>query len=136
MREWLVVRLNRPTDSSKPPVYTQNIELAGQPVGEELQRAERAPRPAPRNRNEQPEAGLNMDQWANIEGIGDALRGAPAKKKAGYGFFVKPAATDDYSGKIVHTDQESAEAYAQALAARNPGVLFGVFECAKVFETT
>jgi hypothetical protein len=127
MREWYVIRLNRPEDTTKGRIT--NASDQQQLNVEDLVEME-VPRTLPqRDRNrgvadriEQARVQLNQSR--------------PAQKKSGYGYYCRPGDRDDKSGQIAHTTEEAAERYAEELAAKTPGVMYGIFVCSKVFETT
>jgi hypothetical protein len=135
MREWYVIRLGRPVDSTKGHIY--NGDALDLELVEEAPAVEEAPRA--RGRNQRPmtigAAGEQpvLNNW--IQQAGNAAR-QPKQKKAGYGYFVRPGDRDDKSGQVAHTSKDAAVGYAQELAAKNPKVMYGVFECIRVFETT
>ena len=118
MREYMVCRLGRPEDTTKPRLQQEGLNL------EDME--QEVPRAAPQaRRNERVPRPILDDFVAN--------RNHP---RNGHGYYVKPADREDKSGQIVHTNEESAVAYAKELAAKNPKVLYGVFTCVRVFETT
>jgi hypothetical protein len=125
MREWMVIRLGRPEDTTKP-----HLMMTGEPQVVEDFAVQDAPRA--RTRNEQPRAEGELRGFA----AGLQQPAQPQRRRAGYGYHVKQADRDDKSGQIVHTSEEAAQAYAKELAARFPKVLFGVFSCVRVYETT
>jgi hypothetical protein len=124
MREWYVIRLNRPQDKSKAVLTSATADINAQ-----LDIGTWAAAPAPRPARGAREA----EQLAAQIQAGPAQ--APQQKK-GFGYFVKPGDRDDKSGQIAHNTREAAEAYAQELASKSPGVMYGVFDCIKIFETT
>lgn len=114
MREYYVIRLGRPKDPTKVLPGAQ-LQMEAPPRAQPARREGRV-----RMGNDGPEA------------IGLAF--APNNQQQG--FYVKPFDTTDKSGAIVHTSEEAAETFAREMAAKHPQVLFGVFSCVKVFETT
>lgn len=131
MREWYVIRLDRPQDTSKP-----HVTVGRQEGAEALPRPRwnadldllQAVQPAPRAGGRQQVRPRDVDQAEQQPQVQVA--------DPGFGFFVKPGDRDDKSGTIVFTTAEAAEGYAKEQASLHPKVLYGVFSCDKVFETT
>lgn len=113
MREFYVIRLGRPQDANKSLATGPNPGVVEDLVGGFAA-------PARNRRNEIPQ------------------QAAPTvpQRQQGFGYYVKPADNTDKSGSIAHTTLEAAEKYAGELAGKTPGVMYGVFTCVKVFETT
>ena len=66
---------------------------------------------------------------------GQEQRQQVAPRANGYGYWVSPV-REDTSGQIAFTSEEAAKTYATELAGKNPRVMYGVFQCTSVFETT
>lgn len=131
MREWLVIRLGRPEDTSKGRVGSNAQAPEGQGIrvgGGWADAVQVAPRARPRNRNE------DLADMAMQIAVAPGQQQVPPQA-VGYGYYAKPADRDDKSGSLTFTTEEAAVEYAQELAAKQPQVLFGVFSCNAVFET-
>lgn len=122
MREWYVMRLGRAEDTNKARIYTG----IGVGDGDLAEFPNDAPRQARRPAIQQ--GGLDVQQPR----IGVMPQG---RNSNSYGYFVKQE-RDDKSGMIAHSTEEAAIEYAKELAAKNPKVMYGVFSCLKVFETS
>lgn len=137
MREWYVMRLGRPENTAKGrfegnpralPQAAGQIGNNGWALNEgfgQLQAAQPAPAPRrPRGRGED----LQVEEMI-------APQVQQNQRPSGFGYHAQ-AVRDDSSGQIVFTSKDVAEEFAAQMASKNPKVLYGVFECAAVFETS
>ncbi len=130
MREWYVVRLGRPANAAKAHLVAANVQqvIDGAPnqwaQAEQIQPAPR--RAAPRNARNVVEEFLEGQEQQQPR-----VQARPA----GHGYWVTQV-RDDTSGLIAFTTEEAAKTYATEQAGKNPKVMYGVFGCTSVFETT
>lgn len=130
MREWYVMRLGRPENATKGRIGGQRQEGAPIAPGAPLDFAIEANVGVGRPVRAQPR---QNQRQADIEE--EIARQIVPQQAVGYGYWPQ-LVREDFSGLIAFTTKPAAREFAKELAAKTPRVLYGVFECVEVFETT
>lgn len=127
VRETYVIRLGRPIDTRKGIVHLSDVP---QQEPEEVA-VQEAPAQRRVRLNAQPAGVEVFNQELPAFGNRAPQRGDSTKH---YGYY--PVDDRILPNSVAFTNVTMAEAYAVELAKKHPKVLFGIFTCVKVVETT